>query len=288
MLDMRNMRYFVATYEEGSITAAAKRCFIAQPSISNAILQLEESLGTRLFIRHKKGVRATQEGHDLYPLVRRLLAEADAIGEHFRRSTTPAIRLGMLPTLPGRRVEQIVHEIRGTAPGAAIYLVNSQAECDLCFTIREYVPVDWQFQSLWREDYVLALPESSHLALHDELTADDLSGIPLIGRVHCELKDRVQQRLEQEYRLDADLRASTDNDDWALTLVACGMGVAIVPESVAASRQDVLVRRPPILADLNREVGVAFHPTALHQLEFVKPLVSKLRTLRWKPVSRAG
>lgn len=43
--DLRALGYFVAAYEEKSVTAAARRCFIAQPSISAAIRNLESALG---------------------------------------------------------------------------------------------------------------------------------------------------------------------------------------------------------------------------------------------------
>ncbi|MDX5435152.1 MAG: LysR family transcriptional regulator, partial [Halomonas sp.] len=43
-MDVRSLRYFIAAYEGGSISAAARRCHVAQPSISTALAQLEERL----------------------------------------------------------------------------------------------------------------------------------------------------------------------------------------------------------------------------------------------------
>ena len=59
-MDIRELRYFSAVFRERNLTAAARRCFISQPSISAAITNLEAELGTTLFIRHKKGVAPTQ------------------------------------------------------------------------------------------------------------------------------------------------------------------------------------------------------------------------------------
>jgi len=53
-MDLRELRYFAAVFRERNLTAAARRCFISQPSISAAITNLEAELGTTLFIRHKK------------------------------------------------------------------------------------------------------------------------------------------------------------------------------------------------------------------------------------------
>ncbi len=66
-MDIRSLRYFIAAYEGGSISAAARRCHVAQPSISTALAQLEEHLGTPLFERHRRGITPTEEGHRLYP-----------------------------------------------------------------------------------------------------------------------------------------------------------------------------------------------------------------------------
>lgn len=61
---LKQIEYFVAAAETGSITAASRRVHISQPSISAAIAQLEAVFGITLFIRHHAaGLSLTQEGH---------------------------------------------------------------------------------------------------------------------------------------------------------------------------------------------------------------------------------
>ncbi|HKJ88692.1 MAG TPA: LysR family transcriptional regulator, partial [Gammaproteobacteria bacterium] len=83
-MDNRQLRHFLAIYETGSITAAARRCFISQPSLSASLGQLEDTLGARLFHRHKKGVTPTAEGERLYPQATRLQGELQALTTLFR------------------------------------------------------------------------------------------------------------------------------------------------------------------------------------------------------------
>ena len=70
-MDIRELRYFAAVFRERNLTAAAKRCFISQPSISAAITNLEAELGTALFIRHKKGMAPTEAAERLHAVARR-------------------------------------------------------------------------------------------------------------------------------------------------------------------------------------------------------------------------
>src|SRR5437764_14817434 len=113
-MDIRELRYFAAVIQERNLTAAAKRCFISQPSISAAITHLEAELGTTLFIRHKKGVAPTQAAEQFHSVARRILDEADAAKNLLRKPTgqqnltlrlmrTRAVRptVGLLTPSPG-------------------------------------------------------------------------------------------------------------------------------------------------------------------------------------------
>jgi DNA-binding transcriptional LysR family regulator len=68
-MNLRNLRYFCAAYEAGTTVAAARQCHVTQPVISNAIAQLEEELGTRLFTRQQRGLLPTAAS--CWPMPRR-------------------------------------------------------------------------------------------------------------------------------------------------------------------------------------------------------------------------
>lgn len=75
---LRNLRYFVTVAEEGSVTAAARRLYVAQPSVSAAIAQLERAFDQKLFIRRPAhGLTLTPTGQQLLPEARILLAHAE-------------------------------------------------------------------------------------------------------------------------------------------------------------------------------------------------------------------
>ena len=84
-MDIRELRYFAAVYRERNLTAAARACFVSQPSISTAITHLEAELGTTLFIRHKKGVAPTASAEQFHTLARRIIDETDAARSLLKR-----------------------------------------------------------------------------------------------------------------------------------------------------------------------------------------------------------
>src|SRR5262245_53694625 len=83
-MELRELGYFIAVFEENGVSAAARRCFISQPSVSAAIASLEAELGTRLFVRHRRGTTPTPAAAQLYPVARRLVDEASALRSAFR------------------------------------------------------------------------------------------------------------------------------------------------------------------------------------------------------------
>ena len=63
-MTLKQLRYMLAVAQYKSINEAAKKCFISQPSLSNAIKDLEEEIGLELFIRTAKGITLTAEGSE--------------------------------------------------------------------------------------------------------------------------------------------------------------------------------------------------------------------------------
>ena len=76
-MDIRQIRYFVAIAEEGSLSAAAQRVNVAQPSLSQHIIAAEKELGVKLFERSPRGVTLTQSGEILLSHAREILQALD-------------------------------------------------------------------------------------------------------------------------------------------------------------------------------------------------------------------
>jgi LysR family transcriptional regulator, benzoate and cis,cis-muconate-responsive activator of ben and cat genes len=77
-LELRHIRYFVATSEALSFTRAARQLNVSQPALSYSIFQLEERLGNKLFERSAKGIRLTPAGKVFEKTAQRVLREISA------------------------------------------------------------------------------------------------------------------------------------------------------------------------------------------------------------------
>jgi len=274
-MDIRELRYFAAVYRERNLTAAAKRCFISQPSISAAITNLEAELGTTLFIRHKKGVAPTASAEQFHALARRIIDEADAARSLFRKpNTKTTVTLGLMRTLDIPRTIALLKPLTARTD-IALRLVGSDEGADARIISKSMLRADEHFVALWSERYVAALPPSHPLTLKEKLRTADLAGVPLIDRCHCEQSEffgRSSQRRQTA--------AIAQSEDWAMALVAAGVGIAIVPEGVARGNPDVAVRE--IEVRVKREVGLAYR-ASVPLADALKDFVRKLQKQRRKP-----
>lgn len=102
-MDIKQLRYFIAVYEAGSIAKAANKVFISQQGLSMALLRLESELSCTLLERTQDGVTLTPEGERLLPHAQKLVAEFNELESYFKgpspyRTTVKlACALGAIP-----------------------------------------------------------------------------------------------------------------------------------------------------------------------------------------------
>jgi len=126
---LRQLEYFVATCDAGSVTEAALRIPVSQSSVSSAITQLEAALDVQLLVRHHaQGVSPTPAGRRFLARARDLLRGADEL-ERFASELTHALsgllELGCLVTLAPLVAPQLCHEFTAKHPAVRIELVEA-------------------------------------------------------------------------------------------------------------------------------------------------------------------
>src|SRR6201994_3226417 len=101
-MELHQLRYACAIADTGSFSRAAERCQIAQPSLSQQVLKLEEELDVKLFDRLGRGVRLTESGRIFLPHARAVLEQIDVARSSVTANHTDVrggVTLGAIPTV---------------------------------------------------------------------------------------------------------------------------------------------------------------------------------------------
>lgn len=264
-MDTRQLAYFVAVYEQRSISAAARQLDIAQPSVSSALQQLEQQLGTLLFIRLPKGVQPTEDAERLYVQACQLLSQMQALQASFNKPAKRLLfRLGLVKALGVERMSQLLKEFNSQLPGLELHLVEPDEPCDARIINIRQLKAGELYQNLWTDSYVLALPAQHPLCTQPEIQLSDFKKLPLIKRTPCEAWDQVALALSKA-NIKPQIRANIHTIEYAIGLVGAGIGCALLPDFEMQKFRPDLQYRAIEGPALKRELVLAFDKNQQHQ-----------------------
>lgn len=191
---LRQLEYFVAVAETGSISGAATRCHVSQPGLSLALGQLEESLGVTLFVRSRsKGTSLTPAGVELVDRARHLLADSARFQLEAERESGGVVgrlNIGCYTTLSPSFVPEMLEGFGRRFPGVSLDFIerpqpelqdmlrDGEIELALMYSHQMHDDLERMIVQSFRP-YVL-LPENHRLADNDPVSLVDLADEPLI------------------------------------------------------------------------------------------------------------
>jgi DNA-binding transcriptional LysR family regulator len=285
-MDLRSLRYFVATVETGSISSASIRCHVAQPSITLAISKLEGELNCRLFDRHRKGSSPTPDGDRMYLMATELLQHADSIKHQFTAlekihnitlSVDKSIRIDTVEALlaiPQCEFNSYQFEILSESNfNGTVLNEKARKQADLRLTTRSLCDKSETFISLGIEEYALLIPNNNLLAYQKKLNLNDLNGQNLIERIYCENQALFDQTISQ-LGLSISTVAKVESEEWAHALVGAGLGLAFAPVPKGFKDPRFTVRFLSEWLSIKvptREVGLAIQKSKMAMLEAILP-----------------
>lgn len=278
-MDVRSLKYFLTVYECRSISGAAKRCYIAQPSISAAIQQLEEHLEIELFTRHARGVEPTDAAHQLLPYAQQLTGDMAAISNLFReRAARQPFRLGLIRSLGAQRMGELLRDFSNGIEDIELTLVPPDAPCDARIVTSAYLTKQEAWEPIWKDEYLLAVPSDHPLGLNAQVKLAALDKLPFIYRTPCEAHETLLTAMRHE-KLELDIRARIQTLEYAQAMVQAGIGSALIPDIpyLRAQKQMRFVE----VAELNmvRTIGFAY-PASQAKSETYKALLNVCRQAR--------
>jgi DNA-binding transcriptional LysR family regulator len=260
-MDIRQLKAFIAVFDERNITLAAQKLHITQPTLSVTIRQLEESLETVLFQRQPRGVAVTEAARLLYPQARRLLDQANNLRQQFRQHNKRLpLTLGVECDVSGIQVEALLTFTLQHIPNLRLSIVPGCAG-DARLAAEEARCEDELFLPLWDESYLLAVAANSPLA---GLALADMDLLAQADWIACPEHPSHQRLLAMHSEQGAALTsaAHAGNLTLALHMVAAGIGIALLPSSLIAERSSV-VAIPLSSPTLTRRIGLCYAAQAL-------------------------
>jgi DNA-binding transcriptional LysR family regulator len=296
-MELKDLRNFIAVAELGSVSSAAKKLSMTQPPLSLQIKELEEELGVQLLIRHPRGVRLTTAGTAFLNDAKDVLARAESAryrARHQKDATGGFVRIGYAPSAGHMILPRLIRRLRALRPAAKLEVremfssMQGQAlqsnEIDVGL-VRPPVNASLVVLGAQLSDpFCLAIPDGHALAVKGPIDLRDVVQEVFVSST----RPRGPAFFDQSLGLCADAGFSPDIRYEATTvygmldLVGAGLGIAIVPGSMATLAPAGVTLR--LLRNPSRAGAIAFAQLRGDP----NPLVATLATLASEVFAKFG
>ena len=243
---LRQIQYFIAVAEQGSITRAAQNLSISQSSVTEALKELETDLGVELFDRHPRGLTITHNGHQFLRHATKILASvSDARASFSNNSNQPSgtLNIGVTSLVAGYVLSDLLARYRRACPGVEVSAIEDNGgylehllvggELDVAVMVisnlRDRMAL--QAEILETSPYRLWLPMGHPLVSADIISIADIAREPLIMLTVDEIEENTGKLLSA-LGARPHVAFRTRSVEAVRSLVATGAGVALLPDLV--------------------------------------------------------
>lgn len=247
-MELRHLRYFAAVVETESFTRAAEQMLIAQPAMSKQILDLERELGTTLFVRGAKGVSITAAGSRFYSDAKEILRLSEESVENARRAANGEIgslSIGFFSSPTARFLAALVNQYKSKYPSVSIKLHELNPNkllaglIDGSLDIAFNRPVDVAEGNLLGKvelfkEQIKAVVPLNHRLNKKIIKIEEIRGENLVllqREAAAGLFDQITSFCLTN-GFSPRVSATAERMSTVLTLVASGLGIGLVPETV--------------------------------------------------------
>jgi DNA-binding transcriptional LysR family regulator len=243
---LRQLQYFVAVAEQGSVTRAAQNLSISQSSVTEAIKELEGDLGVELFDRHPRGLTITHNGHQFLRHATKILSTVSDARTSFsgqRDAIGGTLNIGVTSLVAGYVLSDLLARYRRACPGVEVTAIEDNGgylehllvggELDVAVMVisnlRDRMAL--QAEILETSPYRLWLPLGHPLVSADIISVADITREPLIMLTIDEIEENTGKLLSA-LGARPHVAFRTRSVEAVRSLVATGAGVALLPDLV--------------------------------------------------------
>ncbi|MEU5876226.1 LysR family transcriptional regulator [Spirillospora sp. NPDC047279] len=245
-MDVRQLEYFLAVVDHGGFNRAAAALFIAQPSLSQAIRQLEKDLGNPLFHRIGRRVVLTEAGNALIGPARQAVRSLEVARESVsaaRGMRTGRVTIASMPSPAVEPLSSMIHAFAGRHPGVEVVLKDAPVPEAVVDAVRQGVTElgllsatdppatsEVDVHLVEEQRLVLISPPDGPFSAGPPLPRERLAGQRLIVGE----RGTAIRRLVEEIRasgVDLSIAVQTEHREAILPLVLKGVGVGVLAEA---------------------------------------------------------
>ena len=240
---LKQLQYLVALRDHGHFGHAAESCFVTQSTLSAGLRELETLIGVTLVERTRRVVRFTPVGERIADKARRVLREAEELGDLARAAGRPLsgeMRMSVIPTIAPFMLPRILPRLRTDYPELKLYLREepSGAACeglhngrtDCVLLALPFACGDVASAPLFADRLFVAFPENEYVPCPASIAAAEIdeTRLLLLEDGHC-LKDHALSACNRpELRAEATMLGTSLHT--IVQMVDNGLGVTILPE----------------------------------------------------------
>jgi DNA-binding transcriptional LysR family regulator len=266
-VEMSQIRYVLAAAKTLNFTKAAVNCSVSQPALTKAIKTLEAQLGAPLFHREGKRVLLSDFGQSMLPHLQHITAETEAamtLADNFKLLNEVPVRIGVMSTVGHVRLSRFLAKYQKDFEGVEVAvseasvseLIDKLEDGDLDLAILN--PLDslgerFNVTDLYKERYIVIFPPDHALSELDAIKLTDLSGLPYVDRLACEMREMVIN-ICQEMDVELYARFRSEREDWVQAMVLARIGFAFMPEYSVTLPE--LLQRPLIEPLMTRTISL--------------------------------
>jgi LysR family transcriptional regulator, hydrogen peroxide-inducible genes activator len=242
-MEFHQLRYVCAIAETGSFSRAAERCKIAQPSLSQQVLKLEEDLGAKLFDRLGRSIRITEAGRAFLPHARSILERLETARSSVAEKSADLrgnVAVGAIPTVAPYLMPRYTAAFAKKYPDAKMRIIEETTpilveslrdlSIDLAILALPLRHKDLDLFPIRTEPLFVALQKYHPRAAAESLALKSLRGerFVMLRDGHC-FRD-LSVATCTHARITPNIAFESDQFSSVLGMVAAGVGISIVPE----------------------------------------------------------
>ena len=275
-MTVRHMKIFIEVYQTGSVTKAAEKLFVTQPSVTRAIQELERYYGTALFERINRRLCITEAGKQLYGYALHIVDSFDRMEKSLRNwDELGVLRVGASATLGSMLLPRVLKEYQSTHPGLTVKATVTNGtklqamlehnELDFALIEGNVTGENLVSEVLCEDRLILLLPPGSELLTREKLLLSDLAPYPFLLREKESVCRNLLDHLFALHHLTVTPLMESVSSHAIVQGVHEGLGISFLPERLVrhSVESGFIATRPVADEDFVRKNAVVWHRNKL-------------------------